>query len=71
MWCNCLSDYLLKEGYKNEPISPCIFIKRFEQGFVIIKVYVDNLNIIGTPRDILHTAEYFKKEFKMQDLGNM
>jgi len=48
MWYNRLSEYLLKEGYKNDPISPCIFIKRFGSGFVIIEVYVDDLNIIGT-----------------------
>ena len=25
---NCLSEYLLKEGYVNNPIRPCIFIKK-------------------------------------------
>ena len=28
MWYNRLSEYLLKEGYENNPICPCIFIKR-------------------------------------------
>ena len=28
MWYNCLSEYLLKEGYANNPICPCIFIKK-------------------------------------------
>ena len=28
MWFNCLSTFLLKEGYKNDPLSPCVFIKR-------------------------------------------
>ena len=27
MWYNRLSEYLLKEGYVNNPICPCIFIK--------------------------------------------
>ena len=27
MWYNRLSEYLLKKGYKNDPICPCIFIK--------------------------------------------
>ena len=27
MWYNRLSENLLKEGYKNDPVSPCIFIK--------------------------------------------
>ncbi|KAJ9556933.1 hypothetical protein OSB04_011547 [Centaurea solstitialis] len=40
---NRLSKYLLKEGYL------CIFIKMFGSEYVIIVVYVDDLNIIGTP----------------------
>jgi len=28
MWYNRLSDYLLKEGYKNDSVCPYIFIKR-------------------------------------------
>ena len=49
MWYNRLSEYLLKEGYKNNPICPCIFMKRAGSEFAIIAVYVDDLNIIGTP----------------------
>ena len=28
MWCNHLSEYLLKEGYANNHICQCIFIKK-------------------------------------------
>ena len=28
MWYYRLSEYLLKKGYKNDPICPCIFIKQ-------------------------------------------
>ncbi|KAG7581777.1 Reverse transcriptase RNA-dependent DNA polymerase [Arabidopsis suecica] len=70
MWYNRLSDYLVREGYKNDPISPCIFIKKFaNKGFVIIAVYVDDLNILGTSGEIAQTVEYLKKEFEMKDLG--
>lgn len=69
MWYNRLSEYLLREGYKNDPISPCIFIKKFGLGYVIIAVYVDDLNIIGTPEEISVTVECLKKEFEMKDLG--
>ena len=69
MWYNRLSEYLEREGYKNDPISPCIFIKKFGQGFVIITVYVDDLNILGTSGEISQAVEYLKKEFEMKDLG--
>ena len=59
MWYNRLSEYLLKEGYVNNPICPCVFIKKSETGFAIIVVYVDDLNLVGT----------LKKKFEMKDLG--
>ena len=49
MWYNHLSQYLLKEGYVNNSICPCVFIKKVVIGFAIIAVYVDDLNFIGTP----------------------
>ena len=69
MWYNSLSEYLLKEGYVNNPICPCVFIKKSEIGFAIIVVYVDDLNLVGTPEELTKTAEYLKKEFEMKDLG--
>ena len=48
MWYNRLREYLLKEGYANNPICPCIFIKKSETAFTIIAMYVDDLNLIGT-----------------------
>ena len=52
MWYNLLNEYLLKEGYANNSICPCIFIKKSETGFEIIAVYVDDLNLIGTPVEL-------------------
>ncbi|KAL6328034.1 hypothetical protein AAG906_033301 [Vitis piasezkii] len=69
MWYNRLSEYLLKEGYVNNPICPCIFIKKSETGFAIIAVYVDYLNLVGTPEELTRTTNYLKNEFEMKDLG--
>ena len=30
MWYNLLSEYLIKDGYINNPICPCVFIKKSE-----------------------------------------
>ena len=69
MWYNRLSEYLLKHGYKNDTICPCIFMKRSGNEFVIIAVYVDDLNIIGTPEELPKAVNCLKEEFKMKDLG--
>ena len=68
MWYNRLSEYLLKEGYVNNPICLCVFIKKSETGFAIIAVYVDDLNLVGTPEELTKTVEYLMKEFEMKDL---
>ena len=69
MWYNRLSEYLLKEGYMNSPINPCIFIKKSETEFAIIAVYVDDLNLVGTLEELTKTKNYLKNEFEMKDLG--
>jgi hypothetical protein len=69
MWYNRLSEYLLKEGFENNPICPCVFIKKSEYGFAIIAVYVDDLNLIGIQEELTKTATYLKNEFEMKDLG--
>ena len=53
----------------NNLICPCIFIKKSEIGFAIIAVYVDDLNLVGTPEELTKTKNYLKKEFEMKDLG--
>ena len=68
MWYNRLSEYLLKEGYANNFICPCIFIKKLETGFTIIIVYVDDLNLIETPEELTIITKYLKNEFEMKDL---
>ena len=67
MWYKRFNEYLMKEGYKNDPICPCVFIKKFEIGFAIIAVYVDDMNLIRTPEELSKIAEYLKKEFEVKD----
>ncbi|KAM0028529.1 putative RNA-directed DNA polymerase [Helianthus debilis subsp. tardiflorus] len=69
MWYKRLSEYLEKEGYKSDIISPCVFIKRSLSKFTIVAVYVDDINIIGAPEEIEKTANILKREFEMKDLG--
>ena len=51
----------MKEGYENNPICPCIFIKKPETIFVIIVVYVDDLNLVGTPEEFTRIKKIFEK----------
>ena len=32
-------------------------------------MYVDDLNLVGTPEELIRTTNYFKKDFEMKDFG--
>ena len=68
IWYNHFSKYLLKEGYANNLICPCIFIKKSETRFAIIVLYVDDLNLVETSKELTKTIKYLKKKFEMKDL---
>ena len=44
-------------------------MKKFGDGFAIIAVYVDDINIIGTPEELPKAIDCLKREFEMKDLG--
>jgi len=44
-------------------------MKRSENEFAIIPVYVDDINIIGIPNELIYAIDYLRKEFEMKDLG--
>ena len=69
MWYYRLSEYLIKDGYINNPICPCVFIKKSELGFSILAVYGNDINLFGTPEELTKAATYLKVEFEMKDLG--
>ena len=46
MWYNRLSEYLINEGYTNDAICPCVFIKKTISEFVVLAIYVDDINLI-------------------------
>ena len=65
IWYNRLSsEYLLKEGYANNLICLCFFIKKSKTEFAVITLYVDDLNFIETPEELTRTTNYLKREFK-------
>ena len=71
MWYNHLSEYSIKEGYKNDSIYPCVFIRKSKSGFAIVAVYVDYMNLNRTLKELLKTTEYLKREFEMKYLGKI
>jgi hypothetical protein len=69
MWYERLKYILIDQGFKNYEVCPCIFIKRTDKELVIVAVYVDDLNIVGTANAISEIVSQLKGEFEMKDLG--
>ena len=55
----------------NNLICPCVFIKKITSRFIIIVIYVDDLNIIETHKEVLKVMMYLKNESKMKHLGEI
>ena len=60
MWYNRLSEFLLKRRYANNDVCPCVFIN----GFCIISVYIDDINVIGTHKELTEASSCLKTEFE-------
>jgi hypothetical protein len=57
------------KGYTKNDDCPCVFIKKSSNGFCVISVYVDDLNIIGNKENINEARHHLKIEFEMKNLG--
>ena len=54
----------------NDPIYPCVFIKKLKIGFAKVVDYIDDMNLIGTPKKLSKTIEYLK-EFEVEDFSKI
>ncbi|XP_068321644.1 uncharacterized protein [Pyrus communis] len=69
MWYNRLSEYLTSQGYVNNKLCPCVFIKKSHSRFAIVAIYVDDMNLIETPEELARTAAHLKSKFEMKDVS--
>ena len=68
-WYHHLKSFLLSHGFTTHPALPCVFVLKDSTGFVILAVYVDDLNSIGTPDLSKHVEDLLTKQFEMKILG--
>lgn len=69
MWYSHLHSFLLSHGFQHDQSLPCIFILHNSTSFVIITVYVDDLNLVGTTHTCQHVVSLLTKRFEMKLLG--
>lgn len=69
IWFKRFQEEMLTMGFSHDDIAPCLFIKQENKEFIVISVYVDDINIFGTQKICDHTTHMLKKSFEMKDLG--
>ena len=69
MWYQHLREFLLNHKFQNDQALPCIFTLREKDGFVIIAIYVDDLNLVGTKDTTSRAIALLISKFEMKDLG--
>lgn len=68
-WYKKFQAEMLAMGFTNEDIAPCLFIKKEGQEFIVVAIYVDDLNLFGTSKITKDTIQLLKDKFEMRDLG--
>jgi hypothetical protein len=69
MWYKHLHDFLLHHHFSHDQALPCLFTLQHSSGFVVIAVYVDDLNLVGTPTTCQHAMDLLTNQFEMKLLG--
>ncbi|KAM2205749.1 hypothetical protein ACFX1S_025206 [Malus domestica] len=64
-----LDTKIYMKGYVNNELCPIVFIKKSHSRFMIVAIYVDDMNLIRTPKELARTTAHLKSEFEMKDLG--
>ena len=68
MWYKHLRDFLLFHKFQHDQTLPCLFALNDTSSFVIIAIYVDDLNLVGTAATCDHAIQLFINKFEMKKL---
>jgi hypothetical protein len=66
-WYQKLDNFLISLGFKRSAADPCLYIRNK----CWIAVYVDDLSIAGSLKEVDLLKDYLQDKFKMKDLGDL
>jgi hypothetical protein len=69
MWYQHLREFLLHHDFRHDQSLPYIFTFKKSTGFVVVAVYVDDLNLVGTPETCTYVVNLLITQFEMKLLG--
>lgn len=68
-WYHLLRRFLITQGFTCHSALPCIFVLRRDIGYVILAVYVDDINLVGTHNLCVEVEKLLTSQFEMKLLG--
>lgn len=69
-WYERFSQFLVENGYSKGGVNKTLLVKKLENNFVIIQIYVDDIIFCGVPQKMVDLSmEQMKKEFEMSMVG--
>jgi len=71
MWYSHLHSFLLHHNFQHDQSFPCIFILKESSGFAIVAIYVDDINLVGTPTTCKKVVSLLTNRFEMKLLGKL
>ena len=69
MWYQHLREFLLHHQFSHDEALPYLFTLKTSLGFVVVAVYVDDLNLVDTPVTCQHAMDLLTTQFQMKLLG--
>jgi hypothetical protein len=68
-WYMKFKSEMLAKGFITAEIAPCLFIKHESREFIIVTIYIDDLNLFGTSKIMLETIKLLNRVFETRDMG--
>ena len=71
-WYKCLSNFLLKNGFRRGKVDNTLFLKSKGEHLLIVQVYVDDIISGATHNDLCNEfSKMIRSEFEMSIMGEL
>ena len=69
-WYNKFDSFLLEHDFKRLEDNHCVYIKKYEEMYIILLLYVDDMLIVGHDKNMIYRLKKdLGSRFAMKDLG--
>ncbi len=71
-WHDKIAEYLVIIGFCMSDVDHSLYVRKNDEGIVVITIYVDDLIVGGdNEKEVEHVKSLLKQKFDMKDLGEL